>query len=168
MTSEIHLGSTQRAKKYASSVCIWSKHSIRTVTEEEILNDLQVLNRLYYDYIFEVYSNNDVISENNGNDNNTGRNSGTNRRNIISREMRIQQEKRNAETGIAAEQYVFEKEREYLITNGLIDLANKIKWVAKDGDGHGYDIESYNDDGTKKYIEVKGSRRSDENYFLHK
>ncbi|MFB0831890.1 MrcB family domain-containing protein [Brevibacillus laterosporus] len=51
-------------QKNASSVCIWSKHSIRTVTEEEIITDLQVPNKLYYDYIFEVYSNHDFIVDN--------------------------------------------------------------------------------------------------------
>lgn len=64
--------------------------------------------------------------------------------------------KSNKQTGDAGENLVYEMEREYLTGNGRPDLAEKIVHTAAiEGDGTGYDIRSFNLDGTIKYIEVK-------------
>lgn len=64
--------------------------------------------------------------------------------------------------GDAGEAFVFELERRRLAEHP--QLANKVKWLARDeGDGIGYDVHSYNSDGTDLCIEVKttnGGKRS--------
>lgn len=63
----------------------------------------------------------------------------------------VEQQKENTELGNAGENLVIKYERDLLI-NERPDLANKIVKVL---DGKGYDILSYNSDGSEKYIEVK-------------
>lgn len=52
--------------------------------------------------------------------------------------------------GIEAEEYVFEYEKKM-----NPKYSRKIKWVSKYSDTEGYDILSYDNNGRKKYIEVK-------------
>jgi hypothetical protein len=47
-------------------------------------------------------------------------------------------------------------EREQLSRDGRPDLADLVRWVAReDGDGAGYDILSFSDSGNQRLIEVK-------------
>jgi hypothetical protein len=69
----------------------------------------------------------------------------------------IKKAERDIKKGITAEKLVEAYESNHLISIGRKDLADKIKWVAKEADGYGYDILSYDDQGNKKYIEVKGT-----------
>lgn len=63
--------------------------------------------------------------------------------------------------GDLGEIWVYEREINKLKTNGLDKLANKIKHVANDnGDGAGFDIESYDLNGRKIYIEVKTTKNN--------
>ena len=65
----------------------------------------------------------------------------------------------NRKLGLAGELLVLENEKERLASKGLIDLANKIIHVSEvEGDGAGYDIKSYKEDGTPLFIEVKTTR----------
>lgn len=58
--------------------------------------------------------------------------------------------------GTAGERWVLDLERENLARTGRADLADKIRWTAReDGDGAGYDIQSYRPDGRVRLIEVK-------------
>lgn len=58
--------------------------------------------------------------------------------------------------GERAECSVLYYEKNLLEQNGKQDLASKVEWSSKEkGDGLGYDIKSYFDDGREKYIEVK-------------
>ncbi|PHA06687.1 hypothetical protein COE65_25005 [Bacillus sp. AFS051223] len=60
--------------------------------------------------------------------------------------------------GNIAEELVLEYEKERLIKIGFAELAKKVVHKSvTDGDGLGYDILSYEADGTEKYIEVKGT-----------
>lgn len=62
----------------------------------------------------------------------------------------------NRSLGRAGEDYVFRLERSRLEALGLSALASKVTWVSdKLGDGLGYDIESYSEDGNPMFIEVK-------------
>lgn len=62
----------------------------------------------------------------------------------------------NRELGCAGELFVVEYERVKLRKAGKPELADKIEWVSKEiGDGLGYDILSYETDGSKIHIEVK-------------
>ena len=63
---------------------------------------------------------------------------------------------RNRKLGRAGEEMIFEFEQRRLHDAGQKELSGKVRWVARDeGDGHGYDIESYNTSGAKRLIEVK-------------
>ncbi|QQM29629.1 DUF3883 domain-containing protein [Martelella lutilitoris] len=65
-------------------------------------------------------------------------------------------DQRNRALGRAGEERVLEHERAVLLGAGRNDLARKIRWVAnEDGDGLGYDIESFTPDGRSRLIEVK-------------
>jgi hypothetical protein len=63
----------------------------------------------------------------------------------------------NAIVGSKGEQIVVIEEIERLISKGRGDLAEKVKRVSVDDDSLGYDVLSYDEDGTERYIEVKTS-----------
>lgn len=67
-----------------------------------------------------------------------------------------EQGRRNRELGRKGEEWVLEYERQRLCAAGKSRLAAKIKHVADDRDGCGYDILSFNeDDESERLIEVK-------------
>lgn len=68
----------------------------------------------------------------------------------------VERDFRNRSLGKAGEEMVFSFERQNLLAQGRPDLANKVRWVSQeDGDGAGYDIQSYDPKGTERLIEVK-------------
>lgn len=63
---------------------------------------------------------------------------------------------RNRTLGRAGEERVLAHERANLLAAGRTDLAERIRWVSHvDGDGAGYDILSFDTDGSNRLIEVK-------------
>ena len=63
---------------------------------------------------------------------------------------------RNRALGKAGEERVLAHERERLASAGRADLARKVRWTsAEDGDGYGYDISSFEADGSERLLEVK-------------
>ena len=63
---------------------------------------------------------------------------------------------RNRALGRAGEELVLVHERASLLAVGRTDLAERIRWVSDvDGDGAGYDIQSFDADGGDRLIEVK-------------
>ncbi len=69
---------------------------------------------------------------------------------------------RNRMLGKAGEEFVFELERKRLSMLGRPDLADDVRWVARDeGDGYGYDILSFNGTGKgsdanrERWLEIK-------------
>ena len=63
---------------------------------------------------------------------------------------------RNRALGRAGEERVLAHERAILTGVGRADLARRVRWVSnEDGDGAGYDIESYSPEGQPRLIEVK-------------
>ena len=69
---------------------------------------------------------------------------------------------RNRMLGKAGEEFVFELERQRLSMLGRQDLADNVRWVARDdGDGYGFDIRSFHGTGTVKdadrerWLEIK-------------
>lgn len=67
----------------------------------------------------------------------------------------LQKAKRDAAIGLRGEELVVYYEKATLEELGLNDLAQKVKWVAKEADDYGYDVLSYDKNGLEKYIEVK-------------
>lgn len=66
---------------------------------------------------------------------------------------------RNRALGRAGEEFVVNVERARLRDLGLTTQAKLVKWVARDeGDGLGYDIISYDENGNEIFIEVKTTR----------
>ena len=68
----------------------------------------------------------------------------------------------------AGELLVLEYEKQELTNAGLFNLAKKVRHVAElEGDGAGYDIESFMFDGTKTFIGVKTtSGDKDSDFFI--
>lgn len=65
----------------------------------------------------------------------------------------------NKRLGDKGEQWVLSYERDRLIDAGKEKLASKIRHIASEkGDGAGFDIESFNEDGSIKFIEVKTTK----------
>ncbi len=69
----------------------------------------------------------------------------------------IKKAEQDSKTGMLAERLVIEHEKLFLTSNGRKDLAELVKWVAKEADGYGYDVLSYDLAGKEKYIEVKAT-----------
>jgi len=66
---------------------------------------------------------------------------------------------RNRLLGRAGEERVLAHERASLLAAGRTDLAERIRWVSHvDGDGSGYDILSFDTDGSDRLIEVKTTK----------
>jgi|GEM_PF-1993855 hypothetical protein len=69
-------------------------------------------------------------------------------------------------TGLEGEQIVVMVEKYYLSSIGRQDLADKVRNIAReDGDGFGYDVLSFFENGTQKYIEVKSTKQNIHNPF---
>ena len=68
-----------------------------------------------------------------------------------------QRNRRNKLTGNQGEDVVFLAEKRELLKNGKPDLAKKVEAVCKTDDYAGYDILSFELDGTPKQIEVKST-----------
>jgi hypothetical protein len=63
---------------------------------------------------------------------------------------------RNRSLGRCGEELVFLREQHWLRAHGQIDLARKVEWTSEvQGDGAGYDIRSFDLDGSERLIEVK-------------
>jgi Domain of unknown function (DUF3883) len=68
----------------------------------------------------------------------------------------VERDFKNRSLGKAGEELVFTFERQQLLAQGRSDLASKVRWVSQeDGDGAGYDIRSYSQNGSERLIEVK-------------
>ena len=72
----------------------------------------------------------------------------------------VKKQKENSITGVNGEEYVLKVENERLKS-----LRKKAKRISEKNDALGYDILSYNDDGTKRYIEVKTTNGSEGTTF---
>jgi len=74
---------------------------------------------------------------------------------------------RNRALGLAGELTVVAHERHWLISNGREDLAERVRHVAAlEGDGAGYDVESFELNSSTKFIEVKTTRDGAETPFF--
>lgn len=72
----------------------------------------------------------------------------------------------NRELGRNGELYVLHRERQRLIDAGRADLSTQVQWLADEADGHGYDIGSFDPDGTPIQIEVKTTTRDRDTPFF--
>ena len=65
-------------------------------------------------------------------------------------------DERNRALGKAGEEFVVGFERRRLERAGRDDLARDIRWVSDlDGDGYGYDVQSFETDGEERLLEIK-------------
>lgn len=77
------------------------------------------------------------------------------------------QDAKNRQLGLAGEVAVVTHEQTWLSANGRDDLAVQVRHVAVvEGDGTGYDVKSFELDGSDKFIEVKTTRGGMETDFL--
>ena len=85
----------------------------------------------------------------------------------------INKAKKDAEIGLLGEELVINYEKERLINLDLNEYAEKIRWISKESDLYGYDIESFDvDENGKVYpikIEVKTTAsKADTEFFVTK
>ncbi|MDE0113289.1 MAG: DUF3883 domain-containing protein [Albidovulum sp.] len=67
-------------------------------------------------------------------------------------------DERNRDLGRAGEMRALAHEKATLLAAGRSDLAERVKWVSEEeGDGAGYDIESFSPEGRSRLIEVKAT-----------
>ena len=59
--------------------------------------------------------------------------------------------------GVLGEEHVLDSERRRLRRAGLPHLAEKIRWTSRESVSEGYDISSFEEDGSERFIEVKAS-----------
>lgn len=78
----------------------------------------------------------------------------------------LEREQRNTQLGSLGEQLVIDYEKWFLTNTGKEQLADRIEWISKDDDGAGFDILSFNPNGTDKYIEVKTTKLGKETPFF--
>ena len=82
---------------------------------------------------------------------------------LITRAVRIDfaaRDATNRSVGAKGEELVVQVEKERLTSAGRPDLVDKVEWVSRvRGDGLGYDIESFDDDGEPICIEVKATNQ---------
>ncbi|GAP00905.1 hypothetical protein FFRU_020960 [Fructobacillus fructosus] len=76
-----------------------------------------------------------------------------NKKRTVRRIDYLAEQERNQKLGLSGEELVLEYEKERLVN--YPELQDKVKRVSKEGDGDGYDIFSFNFDGSPLYIEVK-------------
>jgi len=70
-----------------------------------------------------------------------------------------ERDERNRNLGKAGEEFIIEVEERRLLNAGRRDLMSKVTWVSRDeGDGAGFDIRSFENDGREALIEVKTTR----------
>jgi hypothetical protein len=76
---------------------------------------------------------------------------------VIARKYDVaERDARNRALGQAGEELILAHEQRTLRASGRRDLADKVRWVSgDDGDGAGYDIASFELEGTARLIEVK-------------
>jgi uncharacterized protein DUF3883 len=78
----------------------------------------------------------------------------------------VERDFRNRKLGRDGEELVFRFERERLKQRDRSDLAKKIRWISEeDGDGAGYDILSFDEEGKERFLEVKTTVGSDTTPF---
>lgn len=80
-----------------------------------------------------------------------------------------EENKKHRRLGERGEKIVRNAERESLKKMGKADLANRIRQISKENTSAGYDILSFEENGRKKYIEVKStnnSRSSKANFLI--
>jgi hypothetical protein len=74
----------------------------------------------------------------------------------ISRFDFVARDAANRDLGRRGEEFILEFERKRLHDGGRRDLAQRIEWTAQArGDGAGYDVQSFDADGSTRLIEVK-------------
>jgi Domain of unknown function (DUF3883) len=78
----------------------------------------------------------------------------------------VERDFRNRKLGREGEELVFQFEQEKLRRLDRSDLAKKIRWISEeDGDGAGYDILSFDEQGKEQFLEVKTTVGSDTTPF---
>lgn len=85
---------------------------------------------------------------------------------VIPKRNYLEQEAQNQSLGRAGEELVLEFEHKRLWKAGKKTLAERINHVAAKGDGHGFDILSFEADGRERLVEVKTTRFGAMNPFF--
>jgi len=78
----------------------------------------------------------------------------------------LEKNRKNMELGLRGELIVLDWEKGALIKDGLENLVGKVRHISQEfGDGFGFDILSFNKDGSDKFIEVKTTEKGINSQF---
>ncbi|MGP4041915.1 MrcB family domain-containing protein [Gracilibacillus sp. D59] len=159
----LFLGKSNRPKNYVKGIPLYKKYLINNIELNELVNDIKkfqvILDLIVLEKGLDEIENEKFIQTDN-------------KRKITSisvekyEELRNIREKRNKEIGYLAEKFVYEREIDRLLKYDK-SWADKVLWRSKEVDGLGYDIESIEKDGSKKYIEVKGTSLNEDNITFY-
>jgi hypothetical protein len=73
-----------------------------------------------------------------------------------------------AKNGQLGERHVLEEERRRLKASGHPDLADLVSWTSQKDVGAGFDIHSFNADGSDRLIEVKSTSGTSKRFYISK
>ena len=76
------------------------------------------------------------------------------REGVIRKQDYLKRAEEDQRTGILGEQLVIDYEKNRLNKLGRPDLAQKIRWVAKESDAYGFDIKSFDIDDSGQFVEI--------------
>lgn len=168
--------SKSSASYYEESVIVSKKYVTREMNETQLADDLSLMISLFYDFVFDEYF--ETLEQSLFEDseipdkNDASETKGQSRSTINAkrhREILEARAKHNQEIGQKAEEFVYNSEIQKLKDKSYHEYVHLVKHVAKEKDGHGYDIESIKFDGNGNikfdeygntipvYLEVKGS-----------
>lgn len=155
---DIRLGKGTRPRKYVQGIPLYKQYQIDQINIIELVNDVMDLKELLETIVTEkgIGEIEDEVTDK--------------KRKVTTinpdkyKQIRRMKEERDEKIGGIAEEYVYKKELEKVNS----DCRQKVKLVSKEKDGLGYDIESIFEDGSCKYIEVKGTSLNDDSitYYL--
>ncbi|MYL44609.1 DUF3578 domain-containing protein [Virgibacillus halodenitrificans] len=150
----LYLGNSERPKNYVKGIPLYRKYPISQIYLDNLIEDIINFQEILEAIVIEKGIE-EIENEIQGKSQKQDR-----KFTAISvdkyTKLREFQEKRNKDIGTLAERFVYEQELARVEVSNK-SLIKRVVWIAQDFDGLGYDIESLFDDGSPKYIEVKGT-----------
>ena len=178
---EKKLTSTSRwlVESYEFGTCFGKSYLSKEFDEGAISRDIAEFLNIYQNIVKDPQSASiDILSEKYS-ENITNINLSYELTNFVPRKGKLKKQKTNTNSsnksqrrsqesrkvGLSGEDHVYEYEYNRLTKSGHSDLADKIRKHCELGETPGWDITSFNEDGTEKFIEVKSTKGKTINDF---
>lgn len=126
-----------------------SEENLR-IQREQASGDILILKAPVFDVVREKISEEIIVDYEQGN-------TAKLRRAKLSPEKLRDIKLRCEENGYLGEEFVLNYERNRLQELNLVSLADQVKWISQESASEGYDILSFEEDGSERWIEVKST-----------